>query len=404
MLWQVRTLLEDRPGALAALAACCGRDRVNILGLQIFPAADGRVLDEMVLHTPGGWSAPDVEGLCERAGVADVTVAPCTPQALEDQPVRYLRAARVVTEAPELLEDQLCRVLDAVPADGAEDQASLLLDDGAGPSVRLARGHAFTDTERARAAELRHLAAAVGAEGGRGMLVGTGASGDTTRRGSGRGRVPSAETPSVASADPAPDPAVRLGSVADVEALVAMHGRCSAETVFRRYHSPMVRLSPRLARALLTPADGFSIVVGTGDDVVAAAVVGAAGSEAEAGIMVEDRWQRRGLGARLLRALAEEAAARGTDTLTCHVQPDNDAVLRTIHRAELRARVSRADGLTVYRVPVRHLRDGGGSTRRRRPAMGRTTTPLVALLNDRRELREVHPVADLIDQAVRGGA
>ena len=45
MLWQVRTLLEDRPGALAALSVGCGDQLVNILGLQIFPAPDGRVVD-----------------------------------------------------------------------------------------------------------------------------------------------------------------------------------------------------------------------------------------------------------------------------------------------------------------------------------------------------------------------
>ena len=42
----------------------------------------------------------------------------------------------------------------------------------------------------------------------------------------------------------------------------------------------------------------------------------------------------------------------GLRALTCQVRPDNEAVLPTIRRAELHARVSAADGLTVYRVPV----------------------------------------------------
>lgn len=41
MLWRVRVTLEDRPGALAALAVRCGADGVNILGLQVFPSLDG---------------------------------------------------------------------------------------------------------------------------------------------------------------------------------------------------------------------------------------------------------------------------------------------------------------------------------------------------------------------------
>jgi GNAT superfamily N-acetyltransferase len=151
-------------------------------------------------------------------------------------------------------------------------------------------------------------------------------------------------------------------------------------------------LSPRLARALLEPAGGVSLVVTVGRHIVAAGMLGPdpeTPGAAEVGVMVEDRWQRHGHGTRLLRALAIEAAHLGHDTLTCMVRPDNDAVLPSIRRAGLRARVSFADGLTEYRIPLARLRG---------------TAPLVALLHDRRELREVYPPADLLDQAIRDGA
>ena len=378
MLWQVRTLLEDRPGSLAALSVACGDQLVNILGLQIFPATDGRVVDELVLHTPGGWTAQDIEQLFALAGVDEIVVSECSPHALEDQPTRYLRAAQVVTEEPELLERQLCRLLGAFPVDGLPGLETLVLDDDAGPVVRLSRRVPFTDTEVARAAELRRLAAP--------------------------------------APGPAPDPAgeawtVRLGTVADATALVAMHERCSSETVCRRYHAPLPRLSPRLARAMLEPTGGLSLVITVGDEIVGMGMLApdptsADGTDAEVGLLVEDRWQRQGHGTRLLRALVVEAATRGLRTLTCQVRPDNEAVLPTISRAELHARVSAADGLTVYRVPVDKVVETEAERRRRRnrPAMGDVTTPLVALLHGRRELREVYPPADLIDQAVRGGA
>ena len=378
MLWQVRTLLEDRPGSLAALSVACGDQLVNILGLQIFPATDGRVVDELVLHTPGGWTAQDIEQLFALAGVDEIVVSECSPHALEDQPTRYLRAAQVVTEEPELLEGQLCRLLGAFPVDGLPGLETLVLDDDAGPVVRLSRRVPFTDTEVARAAELRRLAAP--------------------------------------APGPAPDPAgeawtVRLGTVADATALVAMHERCSSETVCRRYHAPLPRLSPRLARAMLEPTGGLSLVITVGDEIVGMGMLApdptsADGTDAEVGLLVEDRWQRQGHGTRLLRALVVEAATRGLRTLTCQVRPDNEAVLPTISRAELHARVSAADGLTVYRVPVDKVVETEAERRRRRnrPAMGDVTTPLVALLHGRRELREVYPPADLIDQAVRGGA
>ncbi|HEU4515288.1 MAG TPA: GNAT family N-acetyltransferase [Nocardioidaceae bacterium] len=383
MLWKVRALLDDRPGAMAALAARCGDQGVNILGLQIFPAADGRVVDELVLHTPGGWSGTDVEQLCVLAGVATPTVAPCSPHALEDEPVRYLRAAQVVAERPEQLQEQLCRLLDASPGEGLPGFDSLALTAEDGAALSLSRATAFTDTEVARAQELQRVASAASA------AVGT---------------ATPAETGPVT---------LRAGSIADTDALVALHGRCSSETLYRRYHAPIAHVTPRMVRAQLEPTGGRSIVLSVGDRVVAAAMysVDPASTEpgaVEVGLMVEDAWQRQGHGARLLHALAVQAAEQGVETLTCFVQPENDAaVLRTIRRAGLRARVSLADGLAEYRIPVGRPADGGEAPRRRRnnrPAMGEVTTPLVALLQGRPELREVYPPAALIDQAVRGGA
>jgi GNAT superfamily N-acetyltransferase len=375
MLWQVRALLDDRPGALAALAVGCGDQSVNILGLQIFPAADGRVVDELVLHTPGGWTALDVAQLCALSGLDDPEVVECSPHALEDQPVRYVRAAQVVMEEPDLLEDQLCRLLDAFPADGLPGLEALVLDDEYGPSVSLTRRVAFTDTEIARASELRRFAAvALGADPGPALGADPGPA--VARRAP--GEVENGEA------------MLRLGTVEDAPALIAMHARCSAESVYRRYHSPVARLSPRQARGQLEPDGGLSLVMAVGDEVVGIGMLAVDATGVELGVMVEDRWQRRGYGTKLLRALAVEAANRGVDTVTCMVQPANQAVLRTIHRARLRALVSYVDGVTEYRIPVGRLAG--------------VTAPLVALLHERRELREVYPAADLVDQAVRGGA
>jgi ribosomal protein S18 acetylase RimI-like enzyme len=399
MLWQVRALLEDRPGALAALTMSCGDQLVNILGLQIFPAADGRVVDELVLHTPGGWTAQDVEQLFTAAGVDGSAVAECSPHALEDQPTRYLRAAQVVTEEPEQLEDQLCRLLGAFPADALPGLEALVLDDEQGPEVRLTRRVPFTDSEVARAVELRRVAAAAPAP--LSAPAATPASAATSVR----GRAPAADPTDVDAVT------VRRGTASDTAALVAMHERCSSETVSRRYHAPLPRLTPRLAGALLEPAGGLSLVMTAGEQIVAIGMLapdpaGADGTDAEVGLMVEDRWQRQGHGTHMLRLLAVEAARRGLGTVTCQVRPDNEAVLPTIRQAGLHARVSSVDGLRVYRVPVDKVTETPAEARRRRnrPAMGEVTTPLVALLHDRRELRQVYPPADLIDQAVRGGA
>ena len=382
MLWKVRALLEDRPGAMAALAVRCGERSVNILGLQIFPAADGRVLDELVLHSPGGWREPDVEELVRLAGVRSPTVTRAAPQELEDQPVRYLRAAQLVRDEPDRLEQVLGRLLDAVPGPGRPGAATLVLDDCDGLlPVTLARDTGFTDTEVARARELRRVA--------------------------GPARPP--------ASPPAPRlgtvPELRRGTLADTDALVALHGRCSAATLYRRFHAPVVRLTPRMARALLEPPGGASLLLTVDGEVVAAGMfspdpTAEEPTTAEVGLLVEDAWQRRGHGARLLRGLAEEAAGAGFEALTCLALPENDAVLRTVDRAGLRARTSYADGVVQHRVPLGALTPGPGSRPRRgnRSAMGGVTSGLVSLLHERAELRQVYPPADLIDQAVRGGA
>jgi GNAT superfamily N-acetyltransferase len=369
-MWKVHAVLKDRPGAIAALTVRCGDRSVNILGLEIFPADDGRVVDELVLRTAGGWTAGDAAALCTGAGVTGTTVAECSPHALEDQPVRYLREVGALADRPEELEDQLGQLLDASVADNLPVSHTLVLGDGHGPQVRLARAVPFTDTEDARATELHRLT------------------------------VGSTDVPIPVEPDTV---VVRRGSVRDVDELIAMHDRCSAETVLRRYHAPVPRMSPRLAQTLLEPADGLSLLVMSGAQVVAAGMLASGPAGPELALMVEDRWQRHGLGTRLLLHLAEEAARRGVTSMVCHVQPHHQAVLSTVRRAGLRASVSVVDGVTQYEIPVPVLNDSPGRRGKRRN-MGEITTPLASLLHERAELREVYPPADFIDRAVRDGA
>ena len=93
-LWRVRTVLTDRPGALARLAGACGEAGVNILALQIFPDV-GSVTDELVLSTPSDWTVRRVQELMLEAGVDSSKGAPqvsqAPPSSLTDQPVRSPR-------------------------------------------------------------------------------------------------------------------------------------------------------------------------------------------------------------------------------------------------------------------------------------------------------------------------
>jgi GNAT superfamily N-acetyltransferase len=369
---------------MAALAVRCGEEGVNILALDVLPAAGGHVVDQLVLHAPAGWRAEDVEALCDAAGVTVASVVEGLPESLEDEPVRYLRAARELVDSPELLETLLCHLLEAAPAT-AEAPGMLVLDDGAGPEVRLRRGAPFTDTEWARAAELRRLALAMGST-------------STTSP------APTVVLPGV----PAKDLVVRRGTAADARALIELHRRCSAETVSRRYLSAGFCPSIRQAYQLLEPAAGFSFVVtgGTvGPDVLLAAAVCAPSDRGhETALLVEDGWQRQGLGARLLQAVAREAKLRGVEELIMVSRPDNLAVLATVHRSGLRARISRVDGLSRYTVSLRRMGREGGLSGAATDSEADEHRSLVGLLHRRGELRAIHPAADVIDAALRDGA
>jgi GNAT superfamily N-acetyltransferase len=152
------------------------------------------------------------------------------------------------------------------------------------------------------------------------------------------------------------DVATRRGGSDDVDQVVALHERCSADSIYRRYHAPLPRLSLRLAERLLEPPGGWSLVAARAGRVVGHACAGPlSGTDLEVGLLVEDPEQHRGIGARMLREVAHEASRRGYQTLHCLTQPDNQRILATAHRAGLDARLVWEDGLLHVRLPVRGL-------------------------------------------------
>jgi GNAT superfamily N-acetyltransferase len=358
VLWQVRAVVKDRPGAVAGLAASFGEAGVNILALDVLPTGGGCVVDELVLDSPDGWTAAEVHRLCAAAGVVSVVVRRASSRVLEDQPGRWLRAARLLLSEPDRLEEQLCSLLGAVAA-APWQPAGLALVDGDGPVVRLARDVAITDTEVGRATELRRVAAAAA----RGDVSPS----DDQQQARPRAERLPAQGPGLrpmTRPEPArhqrsrrPDVLVRAGSAADAQALVAMHARCSAEVLRRRYLAPTGALTMAQAGALLEPVEGRSVVVIEGDDLVGAGLVTPVGDRRELALHVEDDRQRRGHGARLLRALAVEAAVLDWEEVTCVAEPGDSAVSSTVRRAGLLALVSYVDGTCHHTIPLARLRD-----------------------------------------------
>jgi GNAT superfamily N-acetyltransferase len=149
---------------------------------------------------------------------------------------------------------------------------------------------------------------------------------------------------------------VRPGGLPDAPLVEAMHERCSDLSLYRRFHAPLPRVSARMTRQLIAPTGGWSLLAQVDGDVVALACAApTSAEELDVGLLVEDRHQRRGLGARLLHGVALEAAARGYQDIRLLAQADNDAVLATVRRAGMIGRVVWEDGLLAVTVPVHRL-------------------------------------------------
>jgi GNAT superfamily N-acetyltransferase len=147
---------------------------------------------------------------------------------------------------------------------------------------------------------------------------------------------------------------VRRATEGDRQALVRMLARCSGETRYRRFHGP-VRLFPEryLTEALSGSPVHFALVASVpsasgaegaagedavGEDVVALASCRAvAEGVAELGVLVEDAWQRRGIGDRLLREMTDFATRSGLRALQAQLlaeQPWIAGLLRRYGRCE----------------------------------------------------------------------
>lgn len=150
MLWRVRTNLPDRPGTLAALARTCGEAEVDIRRIQVFPGPNvGPVTDELVLDAPDGLDEAAITALVVGAGGDRVLALPCSEAALDDQPTRYVEAARAVIAQPASFPDVVARLFDsgADVDEGAADVMELRVGE---VRVQVRRPAPFTPTERER--------------------------------------------------------------------------------------------------------------------------------------------------------------------------------------------------------------------------------------------------------------
>ncbi|MFF9486652.1 GNAT family N-acetyltransferase [Streptomyces sp. NPDC014676] len=314
VLWRMRTTVKDEPGALATLCTALAERRVDILSLQTHPLGEDTV-DEFLLRAPEG---TDLVAAVSLAGGADTWTERADAHDLVDAPTRVLglaaRTAQDAAELPLALRQLLgrCtirslpggghRAATTVPEEGSLEDTVIRLRAPEGGVITVERPYLpFTPTEFARARALVELDARLGPRIPRGRDVLTLSEGSAV--------------------------SVRRADTADLAAARAMHERCSTETLRMRYHGP-VGDADRYLNHLLSPRFGRTLAAQT----ASGRIVGLGhllwdGDETEVALVVEDAWQRRGIGSELLTRLVAMAAEDGCAQVYAVTQASNTGMV-----------------------------------------------------------------------------
>jgi len=126
---------------------------------------------------------------------------------------------------------------------------------------------------------------------------------------------------------------LRRPEVSETGAMVAMSARCSRASLFHRFHGFTDGVAYFGALLRDRPSDQTllawyrSTCVG-----VATLGVGASGI-LDLGVLVEDAWQRRGIGTELASSLLEGARAQGVTTVHADVLSDDQFILRILRQS-----------------------------------------------------------------------
>ena len=147
---------------------------------------------------------------------------------------------------------------------------------------------------------------------------------------------------------------VRAAGPQDAQAAREMHGRCSSGTLAQRYHGPPGDADRYLGH-LLSPRHGHSVAAWAPHGrLVALGQLPWDGEDTEVALLVEDGWQRRGVGAALLGQLITLAVQAGRRNVYAVTHSSNSAMLRAMRATGLPLECERSEGTVVItaRVPL----------------------------------------------------
>ena len=315
-LWRVRTTVDDSPGSLARVCTAFAAQQVNIISMQSHPLPSGTV-DEFLVRAPLSLTRTEITRTVASAGGQDIWTDPADAHDLVDVPTHVLAlATRTALDAAELpvALRQLFGQCTIRQYPGAGTRATAGLDGHvmrlpapSGDLIELTRPHLpFTPTEFARAQALVELDTLLGP------------------------RVPRVKARLTLPAGA--DLTVRRADAGDRDAALAMHARCSADTLRKRYHGPVTDAA-RYLDHLLDERHGQALAVEAADgQLIALGHLMWDDDSAEVAVLVEDAWQRRGLGLDLMRRMSALALEAGIDSVYAITHSSNTGLIATMRK------------------------------------------------------------------------
>jgi GNAT superfamily N-acetyltransferase len=121
------------------------------------------------------------------------------------------------------------------------------------------------------------------------------------------------------------------------QGLLALLGRCSAESLYERFLTRAPAAGPQHVESLFTDPDGYTVVAerrqfGGGELVGFGSLFFAGSGDAEIALLVSDGSQGHGIGATLAGHLCEYAAARGIRRLELTALARNHRIAKVFRR------------------------------------------------------------------------
>lgn len=145
----------------------------------------------------------------------------------------------------------------------------------------------------------------------------------------------------------------------DAPRLQAFHGRLSPQAICFRFFGVMPELNSAFAERLShVDYDERMAIVATPSADISAPIIAVARyertapREAEFALVVEDDWQGRGIGPRLLWALAEYARQHDITTFIAEVMYTNERMLALLRHARFPVTMRMREGRVVARLDI----------------------------------------------------